>query len=191
MPITYIGTVNRNGIKIQFHWIPFLFLSVNLTFFMQIKPRHIIKQCSENGTESWIYIKQLRHSKREIAQIHRHICIETFLLRDKKRRTDLHFNSQNDFTFGKFDESPGSFYLLHRRLSMVTFNFFWNISSICSIFCIMLTVFCWMRVDATTRKQNAQKPENRLYESIKWRTIFFVPSAALISLFDIQIWKML
>lgn len=117
---------------------------------------------------------------------------QTHLQRDisiwnRKKKWQCRFT----FQFTKWLYVWWNIYLLHRWLSIVTFIFFWNISSIFSIFWITLTIFRWIRIDATTRKQNAQKPEYRLYESINWRTIFLDPSSALMLLFDIQMWKML
>lgn len=80
--------------NIQWHWktrtkcYPFpknLFgnalirLDISIACCHQVKPKHITRQYSENGTESWIYIKQLRHSSRVMAAKHMKICRNTCL----------------------------------------------------------------------------------------------------------------
>lgn len=63
-------------------------------------------QYSENGIESWMYIKQLRHSSNVIAAIHMQICRDTCLkLNLNKCETEEFFNikSTSTRTFAIFD----------------------------------------------------------------------------------------
>lgn len=172
MPMTYIGTRIRKSRE-----------NINLNLFHQrfsIKPKHIIKQHSENGTESWMYIKQLRHSNNEIAHMHKQICNEMFLV-EKWNKSKYWMNIKNKC---KSSECSN---LLHFWLSTVIFNLFSNISSTSSMFWMTRTMFRCVKVEAITKKQNAQNPEKRLYESMSCRTKFLL--SALMSWFDIHKWN--
>lgn len=81
-----------------------------------------------------------------------------------------------------------NYHLIHGRLSMTTFSIFSNTWSTFSIFRTTFDILVCVNIDVITKKQNAKNPEYRLYESINWRTKFFV-SSVLISRFTIHRWK--
>lgn len=121
-----------------------------------------------------MYIKQLRHSKNEIANTQKHICRETML-----------FGRGKKWWIYRFFWNWIKFYLIHLQLSTITFNF----CSISYMILINRTFRSCISVDVMTRKQNSLNPEHLLYELISWRTKFFTQSA-LMSRSTMHKWKL-
>lgn len=69
-------------------------------------PKHMMMQCSLNGTESWICIKQFLHSSNEIDTKQKHICKKTFLyvhlffIKQKKNKSETK-EKYREFSFSK------------------------------------------------------------------------------------------
>lgn len=102
-----------------------------------------------------------------------------------------HFWNENQNTvFKRVNRANNALfsYLLHALLEFGTFSLVSRILSISSIFLMTVTILFCVKSDVITKKQNAQNPEYRLYESISWRTKFFVKSV-LISRFTIHRWN--